>query len=120
MDNINQLWLKYNEYTNKLAVRLKRTNNIVGEYAEHLSLSYYGGKLLNISGSSSDLVDNDGKLYQIKSRRIQYLTSSQLGIIRSWDFHFLVVILFNLNGGILKAMEVPVDIAKEYGVRNDH
>jgi hypothetical protein len=31
-----------------------------------------------------------------------------------------VVIIFDLNGGILKALEVPVDIAKKYAKENSH
>ena len=53
LEDIKELWLKFNEYSNKLAYALGRTSNIVGEYAEHLAHQYYGGKLLEISGSSA-------------------------------------------------------------------
>lgn len=43
-----------------------------------------------------------------------------MGIIRSWDFNYLVVIIFDKNGGILKGLEVPVEVAKQYGVYNKH
>ena len=101
-----------------LSNRLGRTSNILGEYAEYLAHKYYGGKLLEISKSSADIKASDGTLYQIKSRKIKKSNSTQLGIIRSWDFDFLVVILFDINGNIKKALEIPMVIAKEYGKPN--
>lgn len=120
MEEIKDLWLKFNECSNKLTVALGRTSNIVGEYAEYLAHKYYGGKLLEISGSSADIRADDGKLYQVKSRKVKGSTSIQLNVIRSWGFYYLVVILFSKDGGVKKAIEVTVEIAKEYGVANPH
>ncbi|MGF1751900.1 DUF6998 domain-containing protein [Vibrio cionasavignyae] len=120
MEDIKELWLKFNEYSNKLTVALGRTSNIVGEYAEYLAHKHYGGKLLEISGSSADIRTDDGKLYQVKSRKVKSSTSTQLNVIRSWEFDYLVVILFSKDGSVKKAIEVPVEIAKEYGVANSH
>jgi len=120
MEEVKDLWLKFNEYSNKLATALGRTSNIVGEYAEYLTHKYYGGRLLEISGSSADIETPDGKLYQVKSRKIKGTSSTQLSIIRSWDFDFLVVVLFDSNGAIKQALEVPVEVAKKYGAANSH
>lgn len=120
MDDVKNLWLKFNEYSNKLATALGRTSNIVGEYAEYLAHKYYGGKLLKVSGASADIESPEGKLYQVKSRKIKGTSSTQLNVIRSWSFDFLVVILFNANGSIKQALEVPVEVAKEYGRINTH
>ena len=120
MEEVKDLWLKFNEYSNKLAKALGRTSNIVGEYAEHLAYQHYGGRLLDISGASADIESADGKLYQVKSRKIKGVSTTQLSIIRSWEFDFLVVILFNANGAVAKALEVPVDVAREYGKANSH
>jgi len=120
MEEVKDLWLKFNEYSNKLANALGRTSNIVGEYAEYLAHQFYGGRLLEISGSSADIESDNGTLYQVKSRKIKGTPTTQLNVIRSWDFDYLVVILFDANGGVKKALEVPVDIAKEYGVANSH
>lgn len=120
MEDVKDLWLKFNEYSNKLAAALGRTSNIVGEYAEYLAHKHYGGRLLEISGSSADIETTNGTLYQVKSRKIKGTPSTQLNVIRSWDFNFLVVILFDANGAIKKALEVPVDVAKEYGASNSH
>lgn len=120
MEDIKELWLKFNEYSNKLTTALGRTSNVVGEYAEYLAHQYYGGRLLEISGLSADIKTDDGKLYQVKSRKIKGIPTTQLNVIRSWDFDFLVVVLFDANGAIKKALEVPVEVAKEYGTKNSH
>lgn len=120
MDDLHELWFKFNEYSNKLAAALGRTRNLVGEYAEHLANGYYGGRLLQISGSSADIETDDGKRYQVKSRKISGTFSTQLNVIRSWDFEYLVVVLFNQEGEVIKAIEVPVHVAKEYGAENSH
>ena len=118
--SINQLWKSYNNSSNDLSLKLGRTNNIVGEFGEHLAFKYYGGELLECSSSSADLKDNNGKLYQVKTRKLDKLTSSQLGIIRSWEFDYLVVIIFDPSGGLLKGLEVPVDVAKEFAKENNY
>lgn len=120
MEEINDLWIKFNEHSNKLAKALGRTSNLVGEYAEYLAHQYYGGKLLNISGFSADIKTDDGKLYQVKSRKIKGTPATPLNVIRSWEFDYLVVILFNEQGLIKKGLEIPVEIAKEYAVKNNH
>lgn len=56
----------------------------------------------------------------MKSRKIKSSPTTQLNVIRSWDFDFLVVILFEASGAIKKAIQVPVEVAKEYGVPNSH
>jgi len=115
MQNIQKLWENYNNAANALQKLLGRTSNIVGEYAEHLTSQYYEGELLPASHKSADvkiIKNNIEILYQVKARKLNSLTSSQLGIIRSWDFDYLIVIIFGSNGNILKALEVPIDVAR--------
>ncbi|MBK6616952.1 MAG: hypothetical protein IPG31_00755 [Nitrosomonas sp.] len=120
MEEVKVLWLQFNEYSNKLANALGRTGNIVGEYAEYLAHQYYGGSLIEICGAGADIRTEDGTLYQVKSRKIKGTPTTQLNVIRSWNFHYLVIILFDANGGIKRALEAPVEIAREYGVKNIH
>lgn len=123
MIEIKELWRNYNNAAKALQNELGRTSNIVGEYAEHLTAKYFDGELLAASHKSADVKvihNNIEVLYQVKARKLKNLTSSQLGIIRSWDFDFLVVIIFDINGVILKALEVPVHIAQQYAKENDH
>jgi len=120
MKDVKDLWLKFNEYSNMLASALGRTSNIVGEYGEYLAHQHYGGSLLEISGSSADIKTTNGNLYQVKSRKIKGTSSTQLNVIRSWNFNYLVVVLFDASGSVIQALEVPVEVAKEYGVENSH
>lgn len=120
MENIKELWAEYNHYANKLSSALGRTNNIVGEYAEYLTCEYCNGELLLASHPSADVKDKNGNLYQVKSRKLKNTQTTQLGIIRSWKFDFLVVILFDKDGFVSKAVKVPVETAKKYAKENDH
>ena len=123
MQNLKLAWITYNKTVKILQKILGRTNNIVGEYSEYLTAEYYHGELLPASHKSADvkvIENNQEILYQVKSRKLEKLTSTQLGIIRSWNFNYLVVIIFDLDGNILKALEVPVDVAKEYAKSNSH
>ncbi|TFH88893.1 hypothetical protein ELS82_25380 [Vibrio ouci] len=116
-DETKQLWFDFNLSANKLSDKL-RTRNLVGEYAEWLAAEYYGAKLLPVSESSADLIANNGVKYQVKARRQQKLESTQLSIIRSWNFDFLVVILFDLKGNLIKVIESPMKISREHAKPN--
>jgi hypothetical protein len=120
MEDVSDLWLKFNEYANKLADALGRTSNIVGEYAEYLAHKHYGGRLLPASNCSADIQDDSGLLYQVKARKIKGVPTTQLSVIRSWDFDYLIVVLFDAEGAISRALEVPVEVAREHGVANSH
>lgn len=120
VDEVTDLWNKYNEYSQKLADALGRSNNIVGEYAEYLAQKYTGGKLLSLSNISADIRAEDGTLYQVKSRKIKGNLTTQLNVIRSWEFDFLFVILFAGDGAVEKALLSPVSVTKEYGKKNNH
>lgn len=120
MENIKKLWEEYNYHANKPSKALGRTSNIVGEYAEYLTCKYYDGELLPANHPSADVKGKNNKLYQVKSRKLKKISATQLGVIRSWEFDFLVVILFDKDGLVYKALETPVKIAKQYAQRNDH
>jgi hypothetical protein len=120
MDEVIELWKKYNEYSERLSFALGRTGNIVGEYAEYLAQKYTGGSLLKASNASADIQAPDGTYYQVKSRKINGNLTTQLGVIRSWEFDSLFVILFDRDGKVLKSIISPVSIAKEYGKKNNH
>ena len=118
-EKITTLWFKYNEYTNQLAKALG-TKNILGEYAEYLAHKYYGGKKLPPSHPGADIEANGNK-YQVKGRKPDNdKPTTQLSIIRSWNFDHLVVILFNKDGSVKQALEVPVGVAREYAAHNTH
>jgi hypothetical protein len=43
-----------------------------------------------------------------------------LNVIRSWDFDYLVVVLFSKEGNILKAVEIDSKTAERLSTRNEH
>lgn len=118
--SIITLWKEFNKSNSLLVEKLGRSKNTIGEFGEYLAYKHYGGTLYNGSYAGADLVDSEGVLYQVKTRQLKQLDSTSLGIIRSWEFDYLVVLLFGMQGEILKALEVPVDIAKEYAKQNDY
>lgn len=118
--DISVLWKNYNTSANLLKSRLGRTSNLVGEYAEYLIKEYLNGEILAASSASADIVAPDGDLYQVKSRKISFGQTTQLGIIRSWDFDYLAVVLFDDNGSVLKGLIYPKLVAQKYAVQNDH
>ena len=115
--SIKEIWNNYNVAADRLAKQLNRTNNIVGEYAECLTKECYNGNLLEPSHKSAD-VEVNGQLLQVKARKLKNTTSTQLGIIRSWDFNLLIVILFDKLGNIEYGIEVPVHTARNYATAN--
>ena len=118
-ESIITLWKLYNSVSNKLSELLGRTNNIVGEYAEFLANNYLKGDILSPSNRSSDIKDLNGKMYQIKARKVNN-TVTQLSVIRSWDFDYLIVILFNFEGEIFKVIKSDAMTAKNIAVYNEH
>ncbi len=43
-----------------------------------------------------------------------------MNVIRSWDFDYLVVVLFSKEGNILKAVEIDSKTAERLSTRNEH
>ncbi len=118
-NNIGNAWKQYNLASNQLQSYLGRTSNIVGEYSEYLIKRYLGGELLPASNKSAD-VEFDGTFYQVKARRLMSGFCTQLGIIRSWEFDYLAVILFDNNGTIKKALLCNVEVVREYAKSNKY
>ncbi len=114
------LWKNYNNASSLLTKAMQGTANEVGEFAEVLVANYYNGERLKASNKSADVRTNDGQLIQVKSRKIEKIKATNLNVIRSWNFDLLVVILFNKEGGILKAIEIDSKIAEKLAKNNSH
>jgi len=112
-------WKKYSEITVRMSEQLGRSKNIVGEYAEYLMNKHLDGKLLELSNKSAD-IEKDGKLYQVKARKIERGMTTQLSVIRSWEFDYLAVIIFDVEGNVKRAVIVPAAVAKEVSAENNH
>ncbi|MDR1627763.1 MAG: hypothetical protein LBR79_03220 [Oscillospiraceae bacterium] len=99
--------------------KLFLTANETGEFAEKLVAKYYNAKQLTASSKSADLKTKNNKLIQVMSRKLEFLTTTTLNVIRSWDFDFLVVVLFSKEGNILKATQLDSIIAKNLSKWNE-
>jgi len=120
MKNIAELWKEYNSTTELLIQKLGMTSNLLGDYAEYLVNKYLNGELLTASNASADIKASNGDLHQIKSRKTRNNSTTQLGIIRSWDFDYLTVVLFDKNGSVQRALICLKSVSKQYAVRNKH
>ncbi len=116
---ITSTWREYNLISQELSLIFGRTNNFTAEYAELLAVQYLDGTILPPSNKSAD-IQKDGKTYQVKARRIEQGTTTQLGIIRSWDFDYLITIIFDTNGDVVKACQLPVGAARKLAVKNNY
>jgi hypothetical protein len=96
------------------------TANEVGEFAERLVAAYYNAEQLTASNKSADLKTNYNKLIQVKSRKLDKLTTTSLNVFRSWDFDILVVVLFSKDGNILKGIEINSKVAQKIATSNSH
>lgn len=114
------LWRNYNNASSLFTKAIGGTANEVGEFAEILVANYYGGEQLQASNKSADIKTKDGKFIQVKSRKIEKITTTSLNVIRSWDFDLLVVVLFSKEGNVLKAIEIDSETAEKLSTRNDH
>lgn len=120
MKEIADLWKDYNISAELLTQKLGRTSNLLGEYAEYLVNEYLNGKLLTASNASADIETPNGELYQVKSRKITSNLTTQLSIIRSWNFDYLAVVLFDKKGSVIKGLLCSKSVSERYGIYNEH
>lgn len=89
----------------------RSSNNPVGDLAEFLFCRAFGWEMAPKSAKSADAMCSDGKLYQVKGRRITaHNPSRQLGAMRALDaggFDYLAAVLFTADYSILRAAIIP-------------
>jgi hypothetical protein len=115
---IIKLWKNYHVIANLLFDAMGGEANIVGKFAEKLVADYYDGKQLPPSSKSADIVLTDGVTLQVKARVPRQAMTTSLGIIRTWDFDYLVVVLFSTDGAVAKAVEVDAETARNMATFN--
>ena len=103
---------------------VRSSNNPVGDYTEWLVASKLELKLQTNSTAGYDAIDNQGRRYQIKGRRMTSDKSpAQLGAIRNLDkndFDYLVAVIFDPNYEILYAAQIPHRLIAGYSVYRAH
>ena len=93
---------------------LRSANSPVADLAEYLFCRTFGWKQAPASEKGFDAMDDSGRRYQIKGRRITPSPGSrQLSAIRSFDgFDVLAVLLFREDYQLHRAALVPNEVAK--------
>ena len=114
-------WNEYNSAAAILKEIMGGTANMVGEFSEILMAEFYEAQKLTASTISADLQCANGTTIQVKSRMVDPgKTTTQLGIIRHWDFDLLVVVLFYKDGSIFKVLEMKQKDAERYAKWNEY
>ena len=97
---------------------VRTRNNPVADYAEWLVAQKLGLMLERNSKRGYDAIDQNGKRYQIKSRRLDPTNeSTQLSVIRNLeagDFDYLVGVLFNRDFTVKEAYRIPHSVIKQH------
>lgn len=118
--NLYTLWKQFSTLQTQISKIIGRSSNILGEVSERIVATFHDGKLLAASSASADVILPDGKRIQVKSRTPRQTLTTSLGIVRSWDFDILAVLLFDEFGDIIFGGEIDVDSTRKHAVANRH
>lgn len=103
---------------------LRTYNNPVSDYTEWLVSSKLKLSLSQKSQAGYDAIDEKGKRYQIKGRRVTELNKSrQLGVIRNLSdkkFDFLVGVILNSDYSVKYAALIPHRLVSKLSKFSDH
>lgn len=96
-----------------------RSENILGDYAEYLVCKLMNLTLSIGSAKAIDATDNQGKSYQIKARRLSSNKSvATIKSLRSFEFDFLILVLFNVDYSVKFCGKLSSGLAKELAISN--
>jgi hypothetical protein len=94
---------------------IRTDNSPIGDYAEWFVCKKLGFDLQPPSYRSCDAIDGDIR-YQIKARK----NDKQLSAIRSWDFEYLIAVIFDDHFTVSQAVKFPMATAKEVASYSEH
>ena len=103
---------------------VRTQNNPVGDYTEWLLAKGLKLRLAHNSSSGYDAIDEEGKKYQIKGRRVsQTNQSKQLSALRNYDkkdFDYMVAVVFDEHFEVIEAHKIPHEVIGEYSKYRKH
>jgi hypothetical protein len=100
---------------------LRTENNPTGDYAEWLFCRTFGWEQAPNSEKGFDATAPDGTTYQIKARRLSGRNNSrQLSAIRTLEFDFLAVVLFDKWYEVTKAALIPLEVVERRATFTKH
>jgi hypothetical protein len=121
-----KLFELFSDVLNELRRReiVRSSNNPIADYAEYLVAKALRLKLADASTTGYDAVDDRGRRFEIKARRLtRHSNSRQLSAIRGLGdrhFDFLAGVLFNENHTVRLACLVPAEIVALVAVHRAH
>ena len=121
-----ELLRTYAELMEELRTRgiCRSSNNPVADYTEWFVAKKLGLELRSNSASGYDAVDQSGRRYQIKGRRLTpHNPSTQLSALRNLDevpFDFLAAVVYNPNFSVAYGGLVPHAIVLENSTYRQH
>lgn len=124
--SVSKLLRVHNNIIDELRRRsiLRTYNNPVSDYTEWLVSSKLKLSLSQKSQAGYDAIDEKGKRYQIKGRRVTELNKSrQLGVIRNLSdkkFDFLVGVILNSDYSVKYAALIPYRLVSKLSKFSDH
>jgi sugar/nucleoside kinase (ribokinase family) len=105
-NKLHEIWLQHISKKNFIKSEFNFSSNIVGEYGEFLIKEYLDCDYAKKSEKSYDLLRKNKIKYQVKTRISKTVYSNTLGIIRTTDFDYLIIVLFSIDGQINKVSQI--------------
>ena len=103
---------------------LRSSNNPTSDLAEHLFCRAFGWTQAGKSKRSADATCQEGKLYQIKGRRVTPQNNSrELSALRdlpTGGFHYLAGVLFAPDYSVTRAAIIPHDLVLKNSTYGKH
>jgi hypothetical protein len=118
------LWAQVMDEMQKRGL-VRSANNPVGDFAEGVAAERLGLSLVDDKAARGfDAVDEVGRKYQIKGRRLLKPNASrQIGAIRDIEeglFDFLVVVIFDRWLAVQEIWKIPHDLVEKYASYSNH
>lgn len=117
-EKIPMLWLRYVQAKKELCAALGCKDGVLSEFAERLVAEAENGDLLPSSFKPADVKLSDGRLIQVKALAFEDEDDVQVSITHLWGYDFLALLLFNKEGQIAWAGEVPAEVVRRLAWHN--
>ena len=110
INDLNQLWSKYNIAMSALTERLTGAGCLDMHYSEQIVMNYFHGKALKTS--TAGVVQYESSLYQIVTHRMVTGELPQIHIATDIKASYLFVIVLSAFGEVLSASIAPTNLIK--------
>lgn len=93
---------------------IRTNNNPVGDIAEAIVHTHYGGERAGFSGPAWDVMAPDGERIQVKSMRLAASSKRRnLGVIRDSEYDSVVVVIFDEDFIVTEGLKLPREAVED-------